>query len=461
MPLILRSSPLHTHIPPTGMSSPLYSGSSGRDSHRDRDRGHRYSGGGGKRSRERSRERGDTSTISGGSSRHQSSSPRRRSKTKDGHDSFTGGRPSLGGSSSSSSSSVSSHSRPPIHESSSSGGSSSSSNFRRTHQPPPLSPETRLAYFIKSCAFLVALSKELNLGKVATHTALVFFHRFFKHQSFQAHDRLLVATACIYLAAKTEERNNVKLSIIVVQYLKKIDALPDEVDPLEYNRNAVAREAVPAWKARVISYERCLLYTIAFDLTVTHPFRALQDMMKTVRDVMAEEGRKGGPGGGGGGATAIGMSAGSGITFSSSLSFPHQQQQQQQPFDHRTFFSQACKFLNDSFCLPSLIDVEPSYSAALALYLTTLLYGIKPPTNKGTWLEIFQVQDEARFLSDCSLAIQTYGEENSKFQNLNVVDVPEPSSVPSAVTRSAAHSLELEMSSLYGGGGLRRLSPLL
>jgi len=296
----------------------------------------------------------------------------------------------------------------------------------------------------------VALSKELHLGKVATHTALVFFHRFFKHQSFQAHDRLLVATACIYLAAKTEERNNVKLSIIVVQYLKKIDVLPDEVDPLEYNRNAVAREAVPAWKFRVISYERCLLYTIAFDLTVTHPFRTLQDMMKTVRDVMAEEGRKGGP-------AAIGMGAGSNIT--SSLTFS-QQQQQQQPFDHRTFFSQACKFLNDSFCNPSLIDVEPSYSAALALYLTTLLYGIKPPTNKGTWLEIFHVQDEARFLSDCSLAIQMYGEENSNFQILNVVDVPEPSSVPLAVTRSGVHSRELEISSLYGGGGLRRLSPL-
>jgi len=373
----------------------------------------------------------------------------------EGYGSFSGGRPPLGGSLSSSS--LSSSSRPPTHE------SSSSSSYRRPEQPPPLSPEIRLAYFIKSCAFLVALSKELNLGKVATHTALVFFHRFFKHQSFQAHDRLLVAAACIYLAAKTEERNNVKLSLIVVQYLKKLDVLPPEVDPLEYNRNAVAREEVPTWKARVISYERCILYTIAFDLTVTHPFKALQDMMKTVRDVMAEEGRKGGPGGGG--ATAIGMGAGSSIissslstSFSSSLSSSFQQQQQQQhPFDHRTFFAQACKFLNDSFSLPSLIDVEPSYSAALALYLTTLLYGLKPPTNKGSWLEIFQVQDEARFLSDCSLAIQTFGEENNKFQVINVVDVPEPSSVPLA--RSAASSLEMEMSSLYGGG-LRKLSPL-
>jgi len=366
------------------------------------------------------------------------------------HGSFGGGRPPLGGSSSSSS--LSSSSRPPTYE------SSSSRSHRRLEQPPPLSPEIRLAFFINSCAFLVALSKELNLGKVATHTALVFFHRFFKHQSFQAHDRLLVAAACIYLAAKTEERNNVKLSLIVVQYLKKLDVLPTEVDPLEYNRNPVAREEVPTWKARVISYERCILYTIAFDLTVTHPFKALQDMMKTVRDVMAEEGRKGGPGGGGG-ATAIGSSISSSLSASflslSSSSF----QQQQQPFDHRTFFAQACKFLNDSFCLPSLIDVEPSYSAALALYLTTQLYNIKPPTNKGSWLEIFQVQDEARFLSDCSLAIQTYGEENSQFQILNVADVPDPTSVPLA--RSTASSFELEMSSLYGGGGgLRKLSPL-
>ncbi len=28
-------------------------------------------------------------------------------------------------------------------------------------------------------------------GKVATHTALVFFHRFFKHQGYEQHDRLV------------------------------------------------------------------------------------------------------------------------------------------------------------------------------------------------------------------------------------------------------------------------------
>ena len=44
-----------------------------------------------------------------------------------------------------------------------------------------------------------------------------------------------------------------------------------------------ARELVPKWKDRVITYERDLLYTMAFDLNVTHPFKALQDLMKAVR----------------------------------------------------------------------------------------------------------------------------------------------------------------------------------
>ncbi len=40
---------------------------------------------------------------------------------------------------------------------------------------------------------------------------------------------------------------------------------------------------MPKWKERVILYERDVLYTIAFDLNVTHPFKALQDRMKDVR----------------------------------------------------------------------------------------------------------------------------------------------------------------------------------
>lgn len=42
-------------------------------------------------------------------------------------------------------------------------------------------------------------------------------------------------------------------------------------------------KVVEPWKHRIITCERALLYTVSFDLNVTHPFKALQDIMKTVR----------------------------------------------------------------------------------------------------------------------------------------------------------------------------------
>lgn len=41
----------------------------------------------------------------------------------------------------------------------------------------------------------------------AVATALVFFHKFFMLHSFLKHERLFVASACLFLAAKVEVRN--------------------------------------------------------------------------------------------------------------------------------------------------------------------------------------------------------------------------------------------------------------
>lgn len=49
------------------------------------------------------------------------------------------------------------------------------------------------------------LGRVLKLGRVATATAMVFFHRFFSRHKFSEHDRFEVAVACVLLAAKTEE----------------------------------------------------------------------------------------------------------------------------------------------------------------------------------------------------------------------------------------------------------------
>lgn len=44
---------------------------------------------------------------------------------------------------------------------------------------------------------------------------------------------------------------------------------------------------------------------------------------------------------------------------------------------------------------PLIVDAEPSYLAAMALYLTTLLHDVTP--RQDTWPKLFNVQDEERF----------------------------------------------------------------
>ena len=56
-----------------------------------------------------------------------------------------------------------------------------------------------------------------------------------------------------------------------------------------------------------------------------------------------------------------------------------------------------------SFSLPSLVDAEPGYHAALALYLTLRVYGIPAPPGK-TWLRVLDVAD-----SDESFARAWFG----------------------------------------------------
>lgn len=42
--------------------------------------------------------------------------------------------------------------------------------------------------------------------KEAIATALVYFHKFFMLHSFQKHERFVIASACLFLAAKVEVR---------------------------------------------------------------------------------------------------------------------------------------------------------------------------------------------------------------------------------------------------------------
>ena len=58
---------------------------------------------------------------------------------------------------------------------------------------------------VKTCRFIEEAAKCLKFPRIATSTAMVFFHRFYAKHSFQDHDRFEVAVAALLLAGKTEE----------------------------------------------------------------------------------------------------------------------------------------------------------------------------------------------------------------------------------------------------------------
>ncbi len=63
---------------------------------------------------------------------------------------------------------------------------------------------------------------------ITCSVAQTFFHRFFAHQSFKVHDRLLIAASCVFLAGKVEA-SRVSLQDIASYYFRaKKDPLPDK-----------------------------------------------------------------------------------------------------------------------------------------------------------------------------------------------------------------------------------------
>ncbi|XP_039046314.1 uncharacterized protein LOC120186480 [Hibiscus syriacus] len=63
--------------------------------------------------------------------------------------------------------------------------------------------ETHLRY--SYCAFIQNLGLQLELPQTTIGTAMVMRHRFFVWRSHACHDRFLIATAALFLAAKSEE----------------------------------------------------------------------------------------------------------------------------------------------------------------------------------------------------------------------------------------------------------------
>ncbi|XP_043725243.1 cyclin-T1-5-like isoform X2 [Telopea speciosissima] len=128
--------------------------------------------------------------------------------------------------------------------------------------------ETHLRY--SYCAFLQNLGMRLELPQTTIGTAMVLCHRFFVRRSHACHDRFLIATAALFLAAKSEETpqplNNVmRVSCEICQKQDLSYMLP--VDWFEQYRE------------RVIEAEQMILTTLDFELNVQHPYVPLTSVL--------------------------------------------------------------------------------------------------------------------------------------------------------------------------------------
>ncbi|XP_076955007.1 cyclin-T1-3-like isoform X2 [Bidens hawaiensis] len=131
--------------------------------------------------------------------------------------------------------------------------------------------ETHLRY--SYCAFLQNLGIRLELPQTTIGTAMVLCHRFFVRRSHASNDRFLIATATLFLAAKSEETpcplNNVLRVSSEILHKQDFNLLCYLL-PVDWFEQ---------YRERVIEAEQMVLTTLNFELNVEHPYAHLTSML--------------------------------------------------------------------------------------------------------------------------------------------------------------------------------------
>ncbi|PKA57492.1 Cyclin-T1-5 [Apostasia shenzhenica] len=132
--------------------------------------------------------------------------------------------------------------------------------------------ETLLRY--SYCAYLQSLGMSLDLPQTTIGTAMVLCHRFFHRRSHASHDRYLISTAALFLAAKSEETpcllNNLLSASYDICQRQNLSFFPH----FPYNQ-----DLFELYRERVINAEQLILTTLNFELEVEHPYAPLTTVL--------------------------------------------------------------------------------------------------------------------------------------------------------------------------------------
>lgn len=131
--------------------------------------------------------------------------------------------------------------------------------------------ETRLRY--SYCTFIQNLGMRLDLPQTTVGTAMVLCHRFFIRRSHASHDRFLIATAALFLAAKSEETacplNDVLKASCEILHKQDFTILSYML-PIDWFEQ---------YRERITVAEQLILTTLNFELSVQHPYDTLASIL--------------------------------------------------------------------------------------------------------------------------------------------------------------------------------------
>jgi cyclin T len=192
-----------------------------------------------------------------------------------------------------------------------------------------------------TCAFLQEAGMKLSLPQLTIATAIVFFHRFYAARKFSEFDRHIIATTCLFLAGKVEETpKKLRDIIMVTEQMRHKDSVPPKrpLDP----EGAEFDEL----REKILTHELIVLQTIAFDMTIEHPYKYLLMYVKQIQG-------------------------------------------------NRNLAQVAWNFVNDSLRTTLCLQFKPQLIASAAIYLASkfLKYPL-PAEGPKPWWEVFHAKQE-------------------------------------------------------------------
>lgn len=127
------------------------------------------------------------------------------------------------------------------------------------------------------CSYLQELGMELKEPQVTIATAMMMCHRFYMHQSHTKNHWQAVANSSMFLASKAEDTPCRLKDIVVMAYKLMYKWHPSASQRIK------EREVYDRQKELILTGERLLLVTVAFDLNIEHPYKPLVAALKKLK----------------------------------------------------------------------------------------------------------------------------------------------------------------------------------